>query len=166
MNKNEKKDELRVKLQVTESDQNNYVSDAQAMLNSISNIMASQNLREPYAGLKLAQLANWMEMKAEDVHRVGMAMTNNEGDVIQLKRQLMELDEDGTEYNPNKWNRWPAFTPPENVRLCVEYEDKDGRTYRTCLIYSLERWNTGFCEHDLNWVDLSKAKNIRFKAWD
>lgn len=65
------------------------------------------------------------------------------------------------EYDPNKWNKYPDITPPENIPMRLEYLSF-GQIKKECCIYRHSKW---LISNTLEALP-NGAKNIRYKAWD
>ena len=60
---------------------------------------------------------------------------------LYFKRKVLE---DVPEYDPNKWNEYPAVTPPEGIPMRVEIDTLADEVRRDCAIYKNGRWFSEF----------------------
>lgn len=72
--------------------------------------------------------------------------------------------EEVPEYNPHGWNNFPEVTPPENVRMRVEfnYKDEPEKTYHACFYFFSGKWYWDTCKYSI----ASSIVNIRFRPWE
>ena len=63
-------------------------------------------------------------------------------------------------YDPNKWNDYPAVTPPEGVLMRVECDNN----LHTALVYKNNRWQFESGENFQGFERIYKVK--RFRPWE